>query len=85
MPIDSLSEVQEQILLTLWKLSEAEHQPISQDKLGAELSVTSDALIGEIRSLKGLGFVDGGTEMTLTPLGLAILRQIEEDKLHELG
>jgi Mn-dependent DtxR family transcriptional regulator len=85
MPSDSLSEVQEEILLTLWKLSEAENQPISQDKLRAELSVTGDALIEEIRSLKVLGFVEGSTEMTLTPLGLAILRQIEEDKLHELG
>jgi len=90
MPPQALSDLGEQILLTLWRLRGIGNKFVKQEKLRADLAVNSDQTwVGEIANLQTEGFLtstnlDGQDAVSLTPLGLAILRQIEEDKLQEL-
>jgi len=78
----------EKILLAVWKLNVVEAKPVTEDALRSELSDSSDSFSQELKTLRDLGFIvtgnEGRTEYVLTPLGVAILRQIEEDKLQEL-
>ena len=89
MPMDTLSVLSEKILLAVWKLNVVEAKPVTEDALRLELSDSSDGFSQELKTLRDLGFIvtgnnEGRTEYVLTPLGVAILRQIEEDKLQEL-
>jgi len=90
MPLQALSDLGEQILLTLWRLRGIGNKFVKQENLRADLAVDSDQTwVGEIANLQTEGFLtstnlDGQDVVSLTPLGLAILRQIEEDKLQEL-
>ena len=90
MPPQALSDLGEQILLTLWRLRGIGNKFVKQENLRADLAVDSDQTwVGEIANLQTEGFltstnIDGQDVVSLTPLGLAILRQIEEDKLQEL-
>ena len=89
MPSDTLSVLGEKILLAVWKLNAAGSRSVGEDALKSELSDSSDGFSQELKALQDLGFIvmansAGRTEFTLTALGLAILRQIEEDKLQEL-
>ena len=89
MPSDTLSVLSEKILLTVWKLNVVEAKSVTEDVLRSELSDSTDGFSQELKTLHDLGFIvvgnnDGRTEYVLTPLGVAILRQIEEDKLQEL-
>jgi hypothetical protein len=90
MPPQALSDLGEQILLTLWRLRGIGNKFVKQENLRADLAVDSDQTwVGEIANLQTEGFLtstnlDGQDVVSLTPLGLAILRQIEEDKLQEL-
>ncbi len=90
MPPQALSDLGEQILLTLWRLRGIGNKFVKQENLRADLAVDSDQTwVGEIANLQTEGFLtstnlDGQDAVSLTPLGLAILRQIEEDKLQEL-
>jgi DNA-binding HxlR family transcriptional regulator len=89
MPSDTLSVLGEKILLALWKSNAAGVRSMGEDALRSELSDSADGLSQELKTLQDLGFIvrgndDGQTKFVLTPLGLAILRQIEEDKLEEL-
>jgi hypothetical protein len=90
-PASSLSEVEEKILLALWKLGGVGKNHVREDALTANLAVAGleSGCVKEVVSLHDRGFlqsvtVEGGKEISLTPLGLSLLRQIEEDKLEEL-
>jgi hypothetical protein len=90
MPPQALSDLGEQILLSIWKLGGVGSKFIQQENLRANLKIDSDQTwVGEIANLQTLGFLTstdqaGQETLSLTPFGLAILRQIEEDKLQEL-
>ena len=90
MASDTLSVLGEKILLAVWKLNVVGIRSVAEEALRAELPDSSDGFSQELQTLQDLGFVVKGNtnernEFALTPLGLAILRQIEEDKLQELG
>jgi hypothetical protein len=89
--IGQLTETQDRILLALWRMKGVGKNRIREESLKAELgsNQSNDLLNGEIMNLQIGGFLEkiaGGDQkgISLTPLGLAILRQIEEDKLQEL-
>ena len=86
---DSLTTLAEKILATVWKLNALCNRSIPQERVKTDLSITQDELIAETQKLQAQGFlsrikVDEVDSLSLTPLGLAILRQIEEDSLQEL-
>ena len=89
MPSSTLSELGERILLAVWKLNGAGKPAVTEHMLKAELSEVSNDISQELRRLQEQGFIVRATgenaEFALTPIGLAILRQVEEDKLQELG
>ncbi len=90
MPDNQLSELSGKILLSLWRLNGIGPRAIQEQILKADLKVESDHFSQETEALTMQGFLDkstleGKTSFSLTPLGLAILRQLEEDKLQELG
>jgi DNA-binding PadR family transcriptional regulator len=89
--MDTLAEREEKILLALWRMKGVGQNRIREDTLEADLGTgaSEGALADGILKLKSQGFVetvtmDGHRAISLTSLGLAILRQIEEDKLQEL-
>jgi hypothetical protein len=88
---DGISELQERILLVLWKLKGIGANLVDEEILRTALS--AEQLQGnwesELGSLQEQGFLQAANKdeknfISLTPLGLAILRKIEEDKLQEL-
>ena len=88
---DTLTEFEERILLTLWKLKGIGKDHVREDSLRTDptLETTDDLLKDMIEKLRTRGFLETATAddhnaISLTSLGLAILRQIEEDKLQEL-
>jgi hypothetical protein len=90
-PESSLSELEERILLTLWKLRGIGKNHVREDALRADLVTVglNSGCTKELASLDDRGFlqsvtVQGEKEISLTPLGLSLLRQIQEDKLEEL-
>ena len=89
MPSDVLSEIGEKILLAAWKLNGVGNRTVTEESLKAESSVSAEEFAQETGILQVQGFIVKSTaqesnEFALTPLGLAILRQVEEDKLQEL-
>jgi hypothetical protein len=90
-PGSALTELQQRILLTLWKMNGVGKNHITEDTLKADPTLVSsgDLLTNEIANLQIAGFLEMASAndhntVSLTPLGLAILRQIEEDRLQEL-
>ena len=90
-PQATLSDLEERILLALWKLRGIGKNTINERILKADLAAESESegWMERIRSLNNQGFlemgnVDGQNSFSLTALGLAILRRIEEDRLQEL-
>ena len=87
---DGLSDLQERVLLAIWKLSSIGQNTVEESKLKAELDhEPPQDLAGATDQLYKRGFLDkstaeGATNFSLTPLGLAILRKLEEDRLQEL-
>lgn len=92
MPPDSkLTELGEKILVALWKMKGIGRSGVKEEALRAELATagSSQGLNEEITSLHAQGFLEatpaeGNSIISLTALGLAVLRQIEEDRLQEL-
>lgn len=92
MPPDSkLTDLGERILLALWKMRGIGTSSIKVEALKTELAAGGPLqdLTEEITSLHNQGFLEAnlGSEnsaVSLTALGLSVLRQIEEDKLQEL-
>ncbi|HUK28515.1 MAG TPA: hypothetical protein VLV31_08825 [Candidatus Acidoferrales bacterium] len=88
---DALSETQENILLTLWKLKGIGNNRVEEIQIRSELSNQSanDDLTSALNTLQAQGFLAAESNgdhssFSLTPLGVAILRKTEEDKLQEL-
>ena len=87
---NSLSELEERILLTIWKLKGIGKNGVAESNLQTELpNETPQNLAGAIEALQNQGFVERRRSadrafLSLTPLGLAILRKLEEDRLQEL-
>ena len=89
MPPCSLSEIGERILLAAWKLNGLGERSVAEETLKAESSASDAEFARELSTLEAQGFISRSStldraEFALTPLGLAILRQVEEDKLQEL-
>jgi DNA-binding MarR family transcriptional regulator len=87
---NGLSELEERILLTLWKLKGVGKNGVAESNLQGELpNEMPQNLTAATEALQNQGFVEGRsstdrTFLSLTPLGLAILRKLEEDRLQEL-
>jgi hypothetical protein len=87
---DGLPELQATTLLTIWKLKGIGANAVDEDQLKAELSNESTENVpSAIQLLQSQGFIEvrdleGRKAISITPLGLAILRKIEEDMLQEL-
>jgi hypothetical protein len=88
---DKLTSLSEQILLTLWRLKGIGRTAIKEDLVKAEIGPppSTEIWASQIEQLHQQGFLEkkdlnGNRGISLTPLGLAILRQIEEDHLQEL-
>jgi hypothetical protein len=88
---DGITKLQERILLGLWKLKGIGNNPIDEGTLKKELSTEpiEGNWTAELESLQKRGFLEAANKdekssVSLTPLGLAILRKIEEDRLQEL-
>jgi ribosomal protein S19E (S16A) len=85
-----LSEGGEAVLLAIWKLKGIGTNTVDERQLKAEMAKEpSDGLNLTLQLLETQGFVEIKDEadrkgVSLTPLGVAILRKIEEDKLQEL-
>jgi len=86
-----LSSQDHTILLTLWKLRGVGRNAVGLEALKAELpsEAISDGFPQTVERLQKQGFleatnVQGQNMLSLTSLGLAILRQIQEDKLEEI-
>ncbi len=91
MPQDNgLSELQETTLQTIWKLKGIGANAVYEDQLRAELTIEpSENIPSTVQLLQAQGFIEvreieDRKAISLTPLGLAILRKIEEDRLQEL-
>jgi hypothetical protein len=89
--ISTLTESEERILLVLWKMKGVGKNRVMEDSLKSNpsLATSGDLLASEMVNLQNQGFIEAVPEedhntLSLTPLGLAILRQIEEDRLQEL-
>jgi DNA-binding HxlR family transcriptional regulator len=85
-----LPEEGEAVLLAIWKLRGIGTNRVDERKVKAEMTNGSSTnLTSTLQLLETQGFVeikDQGNrkEVSITPLGLSILRKIEEDKLQEL-
>ena len=88
-PQDGLSELDERILLALWKLRGIGRNYVKEQALRADLADETGAWVDSISNLCNRGFlekttVDGQDAFAITSLGLSVLRQTEENKLQEL-
>jgi hypothetical protein len=86
---NGLSEIQESILLAIWKLRGIGTSAVEVAQLQSELTNDPpEELPVALQLLHSKGFIEikeaNGKSTSLTPLGLAILRKIEEDRLQEL-
>ena len=87
---NGLSEPQEAVLFAIWKLRGIGNKPITEDQLKAQMTNESaEPLPADLTQLQSQGFVQiadkGGRKIiSITPLGLAILRKVEEDRLQEI-
>jgi hypothetical protein len=91
MPLTSrLSEEGKAALLAIWKLRGIGTNTVDERKVKAEMTKgPCEDLASTLRLLETQGFIEIKDEadhkgVSITPLGLAILRKIEEDKLQEL-
>ena len=87
---NGLSEPQVTLLLAIWKLRGIGDSTVTEDQLKAQVAnEPKDNLPPTLTQLQSQGFIqvadNGGRKtISITPLGLAILRKIEEDKLQEI-
>lgn len=87
---NTLSEIEERTLLAIWKLKAVGKNGVEESNLQTELpNDTPQNLAGAVEALRTKGFIEKTNSadhkfLSLTPLGLAILRKLEEDRLQEL-
>ena len=89
MPAESLPALSEKILSTVWKMNLSGQKAVPEQTLLAQLSIAADEFAIEMERLRNQGFlssvkVNEIPSLSLTPLGVAILRQIEEENLEEI-
>lgn len=90
MPDTSLPDLEQRVLLAIWKLKGIGKSGVDETRLQTEVpNETAQNLAGAISVLTSQGFVEQANSsdhklLSLTPLGLAILRKLEEDRLQEL-
>ncbi len=88
--MNGLSDLQERILLAIWKLRGMGQYTVDEGKLRTELmNESTQDMVDASGTLVKQGFLekkdaDNRTSFSLTSLGLAILRKLEEDRLQEL-
>ena len=87
----SLSELEERVLRALWKLRGIGKNHVREEAVRADLAMAGldTGCIKEVANLHDRGLlqsvtIEGEKEISLTPLGLSLLRKIEEDRLEEL-
>jgi predicted transcriptional regulator len=89
-PPDSLSELQETMLFAIWKLRGIGNNSVTEDQLRTQMAnQPAESITQTLRQLQSQGFIEvadnsGRDGFSITPLGLAILRKVEEDKLQEI-
>ena len=85
-----LPDFEQQVLLAIWKLKGIGKNGVDEKSLQTEMpNETPQNLAGAIEALTNKGFIEQSNSsdhksLSLTPLGLAILRKLEEDRLQEL-
>jgi len=89
-PTNSLSEPQETLLFAIWKLRGIGNNAITEDQLKPQITnQPGETLLQKLAQLQSQGFVqiddkNGRKTVSITPLGVAILRKVEEDRLQEI-
>jgi hypothetical protein len=87
---EGITALQERILLSLWKLRGIGKNAVKEETLRADLSPSQlNKWTDDAKNLQNQGFIEatsgnGQNLLSLTALGLSILRKIEEDRLQEL-
>jgi len=87
---DALPDLEQRILFALWKLRGIGKNTVEENRLLDEMkNEPPEALNAAVETLVIQGFLERnhGSDirlLSLTPLGLAILRKLEEDRLQEL-
>ncbi len=87
---NGLSEHQEALLFAIWKLRGIGNNSVTEDQLKTEMAnEPAEILPPTLTQLQSQGFVQmasngGPRTISITPLGLAILRKVEEDRLQEI-
>jgi len=91
MPTENgLSEPLQTTLFAIWKLKGVGNNTVREDQLKTHLPDHSpETLPSTLTQLQSLGFVEITTngdqrKVSITPLGVAILRKVEEDRLQEI-
>jgi predicted transcriptional regulator len=91
MPLaNGLSDSQEAVLFAIWKLRGIGTSVITESQLKAQVTDEQpEAISAALSQLQAHGFVhidnkNDRKTMSITPLGVAILRKIEEDRLQEI-
>jgi DNA-binding HxlR family transcriptional regulator len=91
MPTENgLSEPMQTMLFAIWKLNGVGNNTVGEDQLKTELpDHAPETLPSTLTQLQSLGFVEITTngdrrKISITPLGVAILRKVEEDRLQEI-
>jgi len=86
---NGLSEPQQAVLFAIWKLRAIGGRVVTVDEV-LQITPQSDEDVPTIlRDLQTGGFVEirnkaGRSNVSMTPLGVAILRKVEEDRLEEI-
>jgi predicted transcriptional regulator len=89
-PPNSLSEPQEALLFAIWKLRGMGNNPVTEEQLRAETTnQPTETFPSALGQLQSQGFIEvvnksGRKGIAITPLGVAILRKVEEDRLQEI-
>jgi predicted transcriptional regulator len=86
---NGLPDLEQRVLLAIWRLKGIGKNEVDENSLNTEFPNETGQVLTAIRALTNQGFIeqtDSGNRkgLSLTPLGLAILRKLEEDRLQEL-
>jgi len=88
--VNGLSEPGEAILFAIWKLMGIGTKTVSEGQIKAQVpNQPPETAAATLTQLQAQGFIEiknqeGEKGLSITPLGLAILRKVEEDRLQEI-
>jgi len=89
-PENGLSEPQQTVLFAIWKLRGIGSSAVSKSQLNTQIpNQPLEIVTSTLTQLESLGFIAINTKgeqnnISITPLGAAILRKVEEDRLQEI-